>query len=502
MRNQANNEVALDFESYYKSMGFISYPFSVYTAESELEKAEDLYKKPSNYSVINEALDGSSVIVIGERGTGKTALNLDIMRKKQSVDRLFVSIDDFSALEEGFSSELLYEFITSQIAAAFFKKMSVKPKLFWKYSKDERLYLSLYLYRYVPASTKNQLREQIKKIQHGRLKRLGFVTYNSVRVVLNYGLKALTKAISDSLTKHFSALPEIDFGDSEYFKRLDIEVDESFTSEDKAYYFLEKLCDLVRKSGFNEIIISMDKIDEDSRFKNDAERISNFIELIASNHKVIINDRFKIILFIWSAPFNMIKSGIRTQKIVLQQLSWRESELKDVAAKRISAFSDGQLKTLHDLFDENADDCVKNIIFMTNDNPRDLWHILNNLFISQFEIDSSRKITMEAMSQGIEKFVKQFNYYEYYPRRASARANSMDIYSYIKHLMKLNSNEFTKSKLNEMAGTGSSTGNYVVSMENMGLIRKTVRKEQGGVVYEIKDPKVRYAREYGIEISL
>lgn len=78
----------------------------------------------------------------------------------------------------------------------------------------------------------------------------------------------------------------------------------------------------------------------------------------------------------------------------------------------------------------------------------------------------------------------------------------MDVYSFIKHLMKLDSNDFTKNKLSEMAKTGGSTNNYVISMENMGLIRKTGNKTtQGGVIYEIKDPKVRYAREYGVDIS-
>lgn len=103
---------------------------------------------------------------------------------------------------------------------------------------------------------------------------------------------------------------------------------------------------------------------------------------------------------------------------------------------------------------------------------------------------------------GIKRYVTEFNYYEYYPRRSSARANSMDVYSYIKHLLKLDGTEFTKDRLNDKAGTGSSTNNYVVAMENMGLIRKTAKKAQGGaVIYEISDPKVCYAMENGIAID-
>jgi len=68
--------------------------------------------------------------------------------------------------------------------------------------------------------------------------------------------------------------------------------------------------------------------------------------------------------------------------------------------------------------------------------------------------------------------------------------------------MKLESDRFTKNQLNEMAKTGGSTNNYVVAMENMGLIKKTGDKSsQGGVIYMIKDPKVRYAQANGIEIG-
>src|SRR5690606_9296119 len=108
-------------------------------------------------------------------------------------------------------------------------------------------------------------------------------------------------------------------------------------------------------------------------------------------------------------------------------------------------------------------------------------------------------ITDEAVKLAIDRFVREFNYYEYYPRKSNARANTMDVYKYIKHLQKLDDSKFTKDKLNTIAGTGSSTNNYVVAMENMGLIRNTNEKAQGGaVVYEIADPKVRYAMRNGL----
>lgn len=492
----------MEFEAYYKSLGLQSYPFSKFTAESEIDKGEKIYKKPTNYSVISELISGSSIIISGERGSGKTALNLDIGRRKDSKNTLLVRLEEFSRLVEGYDHEALYHYITEVISGQFFKEMSFSPNTLWKYDKDERIHLSFYLHNYVSTSTKNQLRDQIKIVQNSLLKRASIRIYNTCRLALNYGMKATTKAFSDAITKHFSALPEFDNGNSEYFAKLEAEVDESFTAEEKSYHYMDKLCSLILKSKINQIIILIDKIDEDPRFKNDAERIASFIEGIASNNKIMVNDKFNVVLFAWSTPLNTVRSNIRTQKISFQQLSWTPQGLKEAAGKRLKAFSNGEVCSLEPIFEKSSYNAIDDLISMCNENPRDLWHLLDKTITSQFEIDSSSKITNDAVNSGIEKFVRQFNYYEYYPRKSNARADSMDIYSYIKHLMKLNSNTFTKNRLNEAAGTGGSTNNYVISMENMGLIRKTGNKDtQGGVIYEIRDPKVRYAREHGIDIS-
>lgn len=77
----------------------------------------------------------------------------------------------------------------------------------------------------------------------------------------------------------------------------------------------------------------------------------------------------------------------------------------------------------------------------------------------------------------------------------------MDVYSFIKHLLKLPDSKFTKNQLNELASTGSSTNNYVVSMESLGLVVRTEEKLGGGVVYKINDPKIIYAIKNNLDIS-
>lgn len=143
---------------------------------------------------------------------------------------------------------------------------------------------------------------------------------------------------------------------------------------------------------------------------------------------------------------------------------------------------------------------IDELFSIANKNPRDLWHIFNYLFRTQFELNKEvSKIEKAAIPKALNEFVTKFNYYEYYPKKSNARANSMDIYSYAKHLLKLDSEVFTKNQLNEKAGIGSSLNNYVVGMERIGLISYD-SQQVGQVYFKIKDPKIIYALSKGIEI--
>ncbi len=125
---------------------------------------------------------------------------------------------------------------------------------------------------------------------------------------------------------------------------------------------------------------------------------------------------------------------------------------------------------------------------------------MNSVFQAQYRIDpTSTTLTKQAFEGGFDDFVRQFNFYEYYPRKANARANSMDVYAYMRHLLKLESENFTRNQLNERAGTGSSTQNYVTGMESIGLVER-VGQEGGSATFRIRDPKVVHALKRSIEI--
>lgn len=492
----------MTFEDYYKSLGLTQYPFGVFTSEGERDVFNDIYLKPQNHSVILEGLRNTSAIVVGERGTGKTALSIDLAERLANGKNLLVRVEEFSNLKVGYDANDAYRFLTERLVAAFFLHFAEKPASLWRYSKEDRIDLSMFLHEFLGASTKALLSEKVSRIQNGVFKRASIGIYNTCRVILNYGLKAATKVVSDAVTKHFSSLPPFETGDSEYFGRLNLEVDTSFEANQRQYFYLEKFCRLVKKAEFEKIYIFIDKVDEDTRFSSDAEDISDYLKQIASDNKLLTSDLFHVVLFVWSTPFNYIKEVVRTQKLSFTLLSWSRPELKKVLEKRLLTYAAEGATTAPTVLADCTPVQLDLLFEMCNRNPRDLWHLLDKSFQEQFRIDPSRKIGDEALSAAIRRFVLEFNYYEYYPRKSNARANTMDVYKYIKHLQKLDSPMFTKDKLSTSAGTGGSTNNYVVAMENMGLIKSTSEKAQGGaVIYEIADPKVRFAMQHGLQIG-
>lgn len=492
----------MTFEDYYKQLGYEKYPFGVFTSEGEHDIFDEIYLPPNNHSVILEGLRNTSAIIIGERGTGKTALSIDLGRKCSSATNLIVNVEEFSELKNKYEAKDVYHFLIERIASEFLMSHAKNPSALWKLPKEDRIDLSMYLHEYIGASTKSLLIEKIKNIQNSPAKKLFINSFNFIRIFLNYGIKAITLAISDALTKHFSSLPPFDISNTEYLKRLEIEVDTSFDQSQQQYNNLDKLCRIVKKTGFEKIYIFIDKIDEDPRFQNDAEDIAEFLRPIASDNKILTSNLFHTVLFAWSTPFNYIRESVRTQKISFTSLTWDRSSLEKVLTKRVKKYGKNELTSKIDPL-ENVSIEYKNLIFeMSNKNPRDLWHLMDKSFQEQFKLDPTQNISNEAIMLAVRRFVIEFNYYEYYPKKSNARANTMDVYKYIKHLQKLDDTRFTKDRLNTLAGTGGSTGNYVVAMENMGLISNTNEKMQGGaVLYEIADPKVRFAMKNGLQIA-
>lgn len=474
----------------------VNYPFNLYTAENEQEYADRLFVRADNYDSIKGSYEGNrSIIVRGNRGIGKTALLFDLQRGVNSKEHFLCMIDDYSMLNIEPKTEEYYNLIIRNMGACFFEYLIGNTKKLKKLNRNERIFLSMILSQYTTSTTKTILAQKIEAIQLSKTRKLIKKYINLIRFIFNYGLTTGVNIVNDALRNYYTLLPPVKEDEiRNLLPTIKLDIDTDFERIDASYNLIIQLCNILKKIGYSRITIIFDKFDEDGRMKNNAETVSKFLIPLLSDNKILENQNVQLIISVWEIPFKRILTEVRTQKYFCPLLSWSIESLEKALNQRLSVFSDGKVVNYKFIFEDSVQrESIDEIFGLSNGNPRDLWHVLNCIFLKQYEVDSnSNKISENAIKAGIVEFVKGFNFYEYYPRNPKAKSNSMDIYSYIKHLMKLNTIEFTKNQLNIQANTGSSTNNYVVGMENIGLVVNTGVKNNGGVLYRINDPKIIY----------
>lgn len=502
--NQLIKAEKYSLKDFYKEFGLIDYPFNVYTAENETQFADDIFVHPEGYDAIKSSFDSKrSIIIRGNRGTGKTALINDLYKNAPS-SSLLCTIDDYSELSLSPQMSEYYSLIIASLVTSLFHRLFDSTNRIDRLNRDDKEFLSFLLSEYTTPTTKSELIRKIEEIQLSRIKRFIKKHFNIIRAIINYGLNVGVNILNDVIRSHYGLLPPVEESHvRDLIPKISLETETDFNQAKISYNLLTRVCALIDKLGYSRIILFFDKFDEDSRLENNAEAVSEFIKPLLTENKLLENPNIQIIISVWEVPFSRILSEVRSQKHHCPLLSWSKKKLEDALNRRLFVFSQSAISNYQEIFDsEISEDIIDEIFTLSNGNPRDLWHIFNSIIQSQYSIDShSNRLSLQAIEDGLKSFVVSFNFYEYYPRRPNAKANAMDVYSYIKHLLKLPKEVFTKNQLNEYAKTGSSTSNYVIGMEQIGLVVNTYEKDKGGVVYKINDPKVIFAMKNDLDIS-
>lgn len=491
------------FEEFYKEFGFVEYPFSVYTAENE--ESEKLFMKPNEYSLLESAFHkGNSMIINGDRGTGKTIILKELYRNVQQ-DNIICFIDNYEIVKLKNNKYDFYNLFLKYLVDGIIVYLIDHKKKLNKLSKENKTLLSFLIFKYGDNVSEGQITKKIENIQLNLIQRLINTLSPLFTQVANYGATAITNFGYESLTRYFGKyLPDLDEGTvKSIFPDIKFKIDNGFIELETSYELMVKVLTLANELNLNKIILFIDKLDEDTRLENDAEEISNFIEPLFAGNQLLLNTDIQLIIAVWKIPFDMLKSKFRRQKHFVYDIEWTYDELKSVLNHRIQVYSKSKIRRFSDIFEENIKaDNINNIFRLSNSNPRDLWHIFHQIFRAQYNIDSNKKrLSNKAIINGLNKFVKDFDFYEYYPKKKNARKNTNDIYSYIQHLLKLDNSDFTHGELEAMANTGGSTTNYITGMMNIGVVEKTPNKREGSVLYSIKDPKIIYAIENDIDIG-
>jgi len=492
-------------KEFYAQFHFKSDPFSSFTTENENEMFTQIFTSPSEYeTILDNFSQKNSIILTGDRGTGKTALIKDFTLKVDSKKAILVQIIDYSKLKMEYEASDFYSFIINQITVSLFVSLTTETKRIKKLEYEQKLLLSYLLKNFVPVISQGYLRDKIKSIQNSKLKLFYKKIENFIRDIFNYGGTVSSTLIDDLIAKHFTGIPPLteSVKIKDYFPELPISLEDDFCDQEVSYSLIIRIINLVKSLGYDNVIVVFDRVDEDSRFENDAELISSYIKNILTDNKILLEDGIQIVFSTWKTAFNFIKHDIRTQKHYCPSLTWTETDLQRVINTRLSAYSDGKVTDLNWLFDQDVSEQeIQQVLYLSNSNPRNLWHIFSKIFKNQYNINpNSSKIQKEVIKKSLIEFVVDFNYYEYYPKKTNARSNSMDIYSYIELLLELDDVIFSKKNFKNKAKVAMSTAqNYISNMEKIGLV--ILHSNNGdSSKYKIKDPKIIFALENNLKI--
>lgn len=311
---------------------------------------------------------------------------------------------------------------------------------------------------------------------------------------------------SDALRQHFTNLPPLpnEFSLREYFPEIKLVTIENLEDQPADYSLVERSLGLVAKLGWQGFVFLVDKLDEDKRFKNNANEIAKFLEPIVCDNKLLLNPDIQLILSIWEVPFKFLTDSMRSQKHFSPRLRWDRGDLEGALNRRLQVFSGERICDYRNLLENNVSKEAVDLLFeLANGNPRDLWHIFNQVFRSQYTLNpTTQKICEEAIRVGLRRFVAEFNYYEYYPKptKNERGLQPLDVYSYIRLLLRVGSAEFTRTQFRDATGvSGGSASNYLWAMQTMGLIANAGR-EGTRQIYRVVDPKVVFAIEERVDI--
>lgn len=500
--------MSIEFDDFTRGLGLEKYPFSVFTAEEEKDFLREAFVRPLAYSpAIQAAKGGKNIFLYGERGTGKTALLLELVSERSKTANV-AQISDFSDLPKIPERANIFGLYVSALASVLFKKLlpQMSNILFDRVSLDraDKVLISYLLKNHTTTLSRAALQEEMRRIQHSSIKRVGAWVFNFFRGIANQATSTGVDIVSQTIRRSLG-LPNSTADDApsakDYFERVELQVDSDFDDDKANLLLLRRTVALCHKLGVKPITLVLDRMDEDPRLRNDSTVIADFLRPFLVENEIFYGSELQFIFSIWSIPFQNVKPDFRSNKFCVEQVQWRDNELINVLDKRLQHHSSSCVSSHTQLLADPAF-FKSNVLPLANANPRDLWQLMNQILREQYQLDSTQKrVSTEAMKAGMHSFVKGFSYYEYYPRKIDARSNSVDIYSYIAHLRKLSDCRFTISSLSTSAGTGSSTSNYVVGMEGIGLIRKCEENGPNGAnLYEVKDPKVRFAIENRIDI--
>jgi Cdc6-like AAA superfamily ATPase len=367
----------MTFEEFYRNLGLTSYPFTTFTTELERDRSVELFVPMTEFGPIQESFRANStIILLGERGVGKTAV-LEEFHRQVRGSQVYAVINEYSELADQPDSSDFHSMILRHLLIAIVSYLGQNPHRARRMDKRDRVLVSYLIYYFSDELTVRSIKDAVDRIQIGRFRRLATNLFNRSRRPLNYAASVLESALKRYIAQNFNLVPFYDESViHDYFPEIPLESDMSFREGVPRFQLLRRLCELILKSTGHKPIVLLDRLDEDSRLANDAEKIAAFVEPLLTDNNLLGLSELQTILFVWKTPYRFIAEKVRSQKYFCPSIKWDTAALKSVLNKRLEVFSEKRMTDHRELFMSPESDLVGQAFRLANGVPRDLWHVV------------------------------------------------------------------------------------------------------------------------------
>ena len=107
------------FEAIQFQFGLKENPFASFTTENEGQRFSKTFIKPNDYETILENFSQkNSILLTGDRGSGKTALIKDFISKINDNNSITAHIIDFSSLKQDYEIKDFYKFVIVNLSVS------------------------------------------------------------------------------------------------------------------------------------------------------------------------------------------------------------------------------------------------------------------------------------------------------------------------------------------------------------------------------------------------
>ncbi len=471
-------------------MGFKENPFSKFSAEEETEYLKEIFYEPKYYSTILQDIGGNnSRYIFGERGSGKSALMFrlieDLAENKKGLIILIDSYNEFVGKGNHLSVKYLLLFIR-RIIRALVQDLLVRGESISSLDAINKEKMAFIINNFFSTIS----RKEFEKFQENIGKKL----YNELgNPLINNILSGAVTLSSDFVSKSLG-LPSQ--GGAKFYKEYipkmedkTEKIDLSAVSEDALLGILEDLLNIVIALKYNTLTLFLDKIDEQPEISSKIDEEVRILLPLLKNNQLILNKKLGFVFILWSkVKKELNEQGVRFDKIKPLDVNWTEYELIDIMKKRILYFSNGNT-TLDSIFqDKNNISLIANL---ANKSPRDFLHLMSNIYDQQSNINSKSNIfTNQAVSQGINNFLRTYDFYSLYPAQ---KGTKQDIRGIISKLRVINKTEFkVKDVMVVLKLAHQASSSHIKIMKNYGIVKE--KEETPGMEkeYLILDPKIAF----------